>query len=200
MVREGEGERCPGNAAGNTLRQIRKARSIAGLFSAAAPTRSNVRRYCRPDRRIRCSPKALSSAASHVRTPASCVPGQASRSLGNQLFPVRRRSIAVREPACRRPHYGTVIRKVEDNRHVRCAAYANSFVLLAHGRPAVPSLVELGIARVQRLQIQILLIYSKDGETPANALIVSRGDTWQTWLSGTNDVPAWRVQMHYVAQ
>jgi len=65
-------------------------------------------------------------------------------------------------------------------------------------RPAVEVFVPVG--RIQLLDVQISLVDADDGETEADLLVVSQGYAGQSRLSGSDDVPPGRHQVHRLAQ
>jgi len=66
--------------------------------------------------------------------------------------------------------------------------------------PCVAVTILIPIVRIHFLHVEILLIDPNDGETEANALIVTERDAWECRLTRADRVPSRRHQMHRFAQ
>ena len=69
-----------------------------------------------------------------------------------------------------------------------------------HRPPSCLGPVLEGIVGIQFLDIQILLVKAKNGESPGDVLVVAEGDAWQARLAGADDIPSRSDQMDHVAQ
>src|SRR6476661_2467716 len=86
------------------------------------------------------------------------------------------------------PHHRTVFGEMQCDFHIGRTADPDSFALLAHRRPPSRGPVQLRIARIQGLDVEILLVDSENGEAPGDLFVVARGDARQCGLDGTNDI------------
>src|SRR6516162_8168037 len=98
------------------------------------------------------------------------------------------------------PHHRTMVGEMQCDFYIGRTADPDGFALLAHRRPAIRGPVQLRIARIQGLDVEILLVDSENGEAPGDLLVVARGDARQCGLDGANDIPTRGAEVDDIAQ
>src|SRR5215510_12110022 len=66
------------------------------------------------------------------------------------------------------PHHRAVFGEMQCDFHIGRTADPDSLALLAHRRPPIRGPVQLRIARIQVLDVEILLVDSENGEAPGD--------------------------------
>ena len=69
-----------------------------------------------------------------------------------------------------------------------------------HRRPSCLGAVLERIGGIEFLDVQVLLVEAKDGESPGDMLVVAEGDPRQARLARADDVPSRSDEMNHVAQ
>src|SRR5215470_6234065 len=71
------------------------------------------------------------------------------------------------------PHQRTMFGETQRDFHIGRTAHPDGVALLAHRRPAICGSVQLRIARIQGLDVEILLVDPENGEAPGDLLVVA---------------------------
>src|SRR4029077_13026949 len=88
------------------------------------------------------------------------------------------------------PQHGTMIGKVQRH-HLRSTAfYLDRGLFRTHGLPLALVPVLEWIRGIEFLDVEVLLIYVENRQSPGNALVMSDGNTRERWLAGADHVPA----------
>src|SRR5260370_34022043 len=101
---------------------------------------------------------------------------------------------------CVFPKHRTMPGELQLDSDIGPALHVESGLAHFHPRPALAGFVAQRIARVEFLEIKILLIHAEDCPSPRNALIMAVLHTRSARFGGANDVPPRSHEVHDITQ